>query len=457
MFPVPRFIEILCAFAGYAAWLWAARMHVIRPRETPGRRLRQTLERLGGAFVKLGQAMSLRRDILPESWLADLEGLQDRVPPFCGAAAREEAERALGEHFVTQLARFENEPLAAASVAQVHRAEFRDGRKAIVKVRRPGIKEQMGRDLAILRVVLQILALVLPRLRQFDPQALLAELAANLRRELDFRHEALRIRQFGAVFEGSTSVYIPAVIDDFAAESALVQVESGGLRIDDPGIHSRGPMLARNFVGAYLEQFFGAGVFHADPHPGNLFVMADGRICFHDFGLVGSLDQGTRRGLAAFMQAFVYQDPDWLMDAYLQMGIFGADLDRRHVREGLRAVLDDYARLPLKDWSFAEAFVRVFRLAGPGMRLPHELLMLMRAFFLIETTVRTLDPDFNLVDGLLARAPEVAWQAARNERREAQLARLRFEALAFYEDVPNLLIGLIRRLRDLLDSPGDGR
>ena len=246
--------------------------------------------------------------------------------------------------------------------------------------------------------------------------------------EMDFCQEARSVQRFREAFRDWKTLNIPAVFEAYSTDAVLVQECSSGRRVDDPAIRDDGPRLAKNFVDAYLHQFFILGLFHGDPHPGNLFIMDDGRICFHDFGLVGFMDRETRRNLAAFMQAFVRQDADWLLDAYLDLGVLAGDLDETAYRAGLEKLLDDYARLPLKNWSFAVAFVCIIRMGqGRDVRFPRSLLILMRTLFLMETTVRSLDPDFNLLDGLAGQAEPIA-KAALKERAEAGKARLGYEA-----------------------------
>lgn len=191
-----------------------------------------------------------------------------------------------------------------------------------------------------------------------------------------------------------------------------------------------------------------AGVFHGDPHPGNLFVLDDGRICFHDFGLVGFLDRGTRTNLVAFMQAFVQQDGEWLLDTYLELGILGGAPNQVEFRAGLEEIIQDYSCKPLKDWSFGEAFLRIARIGhGQNIRLPQHLLVLMRAVFLMESTVRKLDPEFNLREGLFAKAPETLKSITGPVDAEQLTARLKYETLLSLRDLPTCLSRTLRRLR----------
>lgn len=442
-----RLIRISSALWGYAGWWLLVRLRLLRPAEPPAQRLSRLLERLGTTFVKLGQGLGLRRDLLPDEYVAALEGLQDRVAPFAGELAVAEITRALGKPPGELFATFDETPLAAASIAQVHRARLRDGTEVIVKVRRPDVRHQVAQDMRLLRLAVRALQWLLPFLRRYAPLDIIAEAEEGLQREMDFREEARSMQRFNEAFRDWPTIHIPAVFDALSTDSVLVQARSGGRRVDDISLGEQGPDLARAFVAAYLHQFFVLGLFHGDPHPGNLFIREDGSICFHDFGLVGFLDRDSRRNLAAFMQAFVHQDADWLLDAYLDMGVLAEDLDIAVYRTGLEKLLEDYARLPLKDWSFAVAFLRIARMGGGrDVRFPRNLLVLMRTLFLMETTVRSLDPEFNLLDGLAGQAEPIA-KAAFEERAATGKARLGYEAGIVVQDLPDSLGKWLRRVR----------
>jgi len=432
----------------YVAWWLLVRLRMLRPRETVAERGRRTLERLGTAFIKLGQGLSVHRDLLPEDFVIALQTLHDRVEPFPARLAIAEVEGALGKPIAALFAAFEEAPFAAGSIAQVHGAVLADGRRVVVKIRRPGVREQIESDLRVLKFTLHLALAVLPRLRPYDPLGVVEEIWTNLRRELDFRVEARNIRKFEALFQGSTTVYVPPVLEGLYAESVIVQVRSGGRKIDDPAVAARGPALAEALVDAALRQFFDVGVFHGDPHPGNLFIMDDGRICLHDFGLVGHLDRETRGNLAAFMQAFVSQDADWLLAAYLDLGVFAGPIDRTAFLAELTEVVHDYAALPLIDWSFAEAFLRIARIGrGQNIRVPRNLLIYARAMFLLEYTIRTLHPSFNLTEGLLAKAKASALRTLAADGGDAAAERLRLEGARFARELPRLAGNLLRTAR----------
>jgi len=441
-----RLILIICAAAQLAIVAIGDRWRASsRQPRLPGR-LRQTLERLGPTFVKFGQALSLRRDLLGEDYVTALRGLQDHVGPFPGQVAHAEVERAFGRKIDDLFADFEVEPLAAASIAQVHAATMKDGRPVIVKVRRPDIRAKIDRDMRALRVAAQLLPRLVPRLQRHQPVRIVDEIWTNLRKEADFRQEARNIQRFVEAFRNWPNINIPRVVDDLAAESVVVQERSSGCSIDDARARSDSARLAQLFVDAYLHQFFVVGVFHGDPHPGNLFVMKDGRLCFHDFGLVGFLDRPTRRNLAVFVQAFVRQDAAWVLDTAIDLGVLGGDMDRAEFVRAIEAILSDFAALPIKEWSLAEAFLRVMRLGDrTNVRVPHNLLVLMRATFLIENALRTLDPEMNVLDTLVARGGEVLKDVMHESLAPAATTRLKTEAAVTAQDLPVLLASWLHR------------
>jgi ubiquinone biosynthesis protein len=451
---VGRLARIVVAAAGLTVGVLGLRFGSRSAGAPLPQRLAQTFERLGTTFVKFGQALSLHRDLLPDPYVEALQNLQDRVSPFPGELAIHEVEVGLGRPLAELFAEFEPVPFAAASVAQAHKASLHDGRAVMVKVRRPGIRSQIDQDMRILSAVLRGILVLVPRLRRHQPLRLVEEAWISLHREIDFRQEARSIRRFAQAFRDWPMLYVPGAIDDLYSDGVLVQELSGGRRVDDPSLGEDGPRLAGVFVDAYLYQFFVLGVFHGDPHPGNLFVTDDGRLCFHDFGLVGYLDRSTRRSLALFVQAFAHQDAGWLLDAAIDLGVIGREVDRAAFRRGLEEIMADYAALPLKEWSLAQAFHRVVRLGrGEGVGLPHNLLILMRTMFELESTVRLLDPKFHLLEELLVKGEQTLAAVLRERGARAPLERLKSEAALTAQDLPAVLGALLHRLQEEGEAP----
>ncbi|HRQ63633.1 MAG TPA: AarF/UbiB family protein [Xanthomonadaceae bacterium] len=423
----PRSLEILLALGGFAlAWL---RLRRRRPEELP-QRFKRTIEGLGTTFIKLGQLLSLRMDLLPREYRIALEQLQQQVAPFPGAQARAIVERALGRPVDEVFATFEDEPMAAASVAQVHRARMPDGREVVVKVRRPGIVPQIKSDIRLLRRVLRIAAALWPALARQRPLSLVDELSEQLNAEIDFRHEARNMRRLAEVaahepdiaepadaamaspsppfrparLGNPDAVWMPGVIEPLVAEDVLVQECSPGHPLDASYGTPEGARLASVLLDAYLHQFFVVGAYHADPHPGNLFVLPDRRLCFHDFGQIGTLDRRARRALAEMLEAVAVQDARATFQSAVVLGVLEGTPDRLEYERGIEEILSEMAGQPLADWSIAETLWRIARLGrGEHFRLPRHLLILLRTLLLVESTTRALNPQFKLADELMAR------------------------------------------------------
>lgn len=368
-----------------------------------------TLVGLGTTFVKLGQGLSLRWDLLPVPYREALARLHSDVPAFPADEARRMVEQAFGAPVDALFASFDDKPLAAASVAQIHPARMQDGRDVVVKITRPGIHAQVQADLRLLRRTMRVAQWIWPPLKRHRPLELVDELGAFLRDEIDMRHEAQNMRRMAKVLDALPGITQPHVVEPYATRDVLVQDRSHGTRLEAAYGTAAAPELARALLDAYVHQLFGAGVFHADPHPGNLFFFDDGRLCLHDFGSIGVLDPASRLALGGMVEAIAADDAEGVLDAAIALGFFPPQVERRsHVRE-IHLILAEMASRPLAAWSIAEAIWRVARIGqGAGFRLPAHLLSLIRTLFLVENTLRALDPDLDLLGTLSAQAAEIA-------------------------------------------------
>lgn len=429
-------------FAAHAGWARVSR----RARASLPAHLRRSLESLGPPFVKLGQALSLRREQLPDDFVAALQGLQDRVVAFPGNQAREEIERALAKPMESVFAAFDEIPFAAASIAQVHRARLHDGHEVAVKVLRPAIRTRIDVDMRLLVAALRALGALIPAIRRFGAAGLAREIWARMRNEADLRREAANVRRFADAWRDQPLAYVPDVHEALCTETVMVQEFSHGRRIDDPALRPEGPRLARALIELYLQQLFVTGVFHGDPHPGNLFVTADGRLCFHDFGVVGELNPAMRRQLAVFMIALSTQDEQWLLDAAADLGLLGPRIDRRDAREEIGAILAEYAGRRLGDWSLGEALVRIMRLGrGTGFALPANLAVLARTAGLLERVLQQLDSRLTVVDALTGADPELLRGLLRPGVDRAATQRLKSEAAMAIRRLPTLVAQWLHR------------
>jgi ubiquinone biosynthesis protein len=444
----PRSLQIVFAATAFA-WAWW-RLHNRAPERLP-LLLRSTVERLGTTFVKLAQALSIRKDMLPQPYLDALSELQHHVAPFPAAQAISVIESAFGEPVTTLFASFEREPLAAASVAQIHAATMADGTAVVVKVRRPGIAAQVRTDLKLLRRLSGIGAFFLPKLRRQKPQALIDELAEQLLAEIDMRLESHNVRRLANALRDQPDVWVPEVVEPLVSEEVLVQQFSAGAPLARSFGTQAGQRLAGVLLDAYLHQLLVVGAFHGDPHPGNLFVLADGRLCFHDFGLIGTLDARGRRALALLLEAMVYQDAPGALDATIDLGFITGQVDRREYERAVDNILSEMASMPFAEWSAAEAIWRIARIGqGEHFIIPRPLLVMLRTLFLVESTLRLLNPQFNLVEALLQRRDALATALASSQGKRPQAVQV----VRTVRELPRLLTEWLRQTQAEDGRPG---
>lgn len=440
---MPRTLTLVATFA-QLGW------HVLRARrrapDTIPAILRDTLESLGTTFIKLGQALSMRWDLLPIEYRTALSQLQHHVAPFSGAIAIAEIQAALGMPVERAFASFEAEPLAAASVAQVHRATLHDGGEAIVKVRRPGIADLVRSDLRVLRRLARVVQAFSARAARLRPVELVDELQRQLLAEIDLTHEARNIRRLAAVLRERSDVWLPEVIEPWATTTVIVQRFSSGRPVSAAFGSEDGRRLAGVLIDVYLFQLFVAGAYHADPHPGNLFVLPDGRLCFHDFGLIGTLDSRSRRAFGQMLGGVALRDATEVFDAAVELGFIAGAVDRRAYERAIDGIVSDLAAAPLGEWSLAETVMRIARLGrGGDFRVPPHLLVLVRTLYLLESTARQLDPGLQLGGALLARVDALDAPA----RPQIPLRALRrvvlAEAARVRHDLPRIVARWLRR------------
>lgn len=385
-----------------------------------GARLRTVCESLGPTFVKLGQLLSSRTDLLPLEVTEELARLQDEVPPFpideVISVIEEETGRPLSESF----AQFERKPLAAASIAQAHRAVLHDGSQVVVKVRRPGIETSIDTDIEIL---FGIAHLVEDRLSPelFDPISLIREFARGIRRELDFTIEARNIKRFARNFENYPGVKIPEVYWDFTTPRLLVLEYIDGVKIDQIGAMDASGLdrsqLARRAADAFLKQVMIDGVFHGDPHPGNLLVQADGTLAFLDFGIVGRLDDAAMTQLAEIFLGFMENDAERVIKALARFEALGKETDRAALRDDLADLLEHYYGRSLKDVKIGPAVAAMMEVAHRHhLKFPPDLLLLSRAFLTVEGVVHRLNPDFSVAEAAAPFAKDLARYRLRPDR-----------------------------------------
>ncbi|WP_238361345.1 ABC1 kinase family protein [Burkholderia thailandensis] len=461
-----RLLEILAALAG-AGWAhYVERLglvrHAVEPAASPAAardavRLRETLEKLGPAFVKLGQLLSLRRDLLPEDYVDELQRLQDDVAIFPGAAARSIVERELASPIGTLFTSFDETPLAAASIGQVHAAQLADGTSVIVKVQRPGIEPVIQADVRIMRFLARRLEQCVPESRRFGPNDLVEEFARLIADELDYEIEGRNGDRLRENFKNDPTIFVPCIQWTLTSRRVLTMERSLGHKLAQPPIPDLAVRryLAAALMASFFKQVFEHGFFHGDPHPGNVFLLADGRLCFHDFGIMGELSTHDQEALAQLVLAVSSTDVGWIVDAYFEMGVAAANVDREALAHDVAASLAVYYQAADKGYSFGE-IVRQFAVLSRKhqIRLPSQFLLVSKAFMLIESQALSIDPDFNALAALRDYAPRLlASRALQNLNPAAEVGR-GFRLLRSLHRGATRLPDMLDRAIDVLGSGG---
>ncbi len=364
-------------------------------------RLRHALEDLGPTFVKLGQVLATRIDLLPPDWIDELGQLQNAVPALPFEAIRPQLAEDLGADPETVFARLETEPLAAASLAQAHRAWLADGSAVVLKVRRPGIREVVEADLRLLARLAEIVEAQAPDLRRYHPVGIVQQFAASLRAELDFAGECRNAERIAANFAGHPEILIPAVYWQWTCERLNVQALVEGIpgrdlaAVDAAGLDRHA--LARAGAGIVLKMVLEDGLFHADPHPGNIFYLLDGRIGVIDFGMVGRISEQRRFQVAQLLHGLVGQDAEAVADILLDWTESDVEVDESRLQADVGVFTDRYRGVPLKDLRMGAMLIEVAALLRRhGLTLPPDLALMIKAFLTLEGLGRQLDPDFDM-------------------------------------------------------------
>ena len=382
---------------------WLIRLLARRKDEPRAQRLREALETLGPIYVKFGQVLSTRRDLLPLDIADELAKLQDRVPPFPSDLAASEVERALGSPLTTFFSSFERDPVASASIAQVHLARLHDGTEVAVKVLRPAVEAAIARDLALLETG----AGLAERLggRRLKPREVVAEFARHLDEELDLMREAANASQLGRNFAGSPLLLVPAVHWDLCAQRVMVMERMHGTPISQVDtLRAKGidiPALARAGVEIFFTQVFRHGFFHADMHPGNIFVATEGetrgRYIALDFGIMGTLTEVDKNYLAQNFLAFFNRDYRRVAQAHLDAGWVPAGTRVDEFEAAIRAVCEPIFARPLKEIYFGRLLLRLFQTSRRfNVEVQPQLVMLQKTLLNIEGLGRELDPELDL-------------------------------------------------------------
>jgi ubiquinone biosynthesis protein len=444
----PRLLQILRVLARHK-FLGALRGKGHWP---PPHEVRETFEELGLTFLKFGQVLAMRRDLLPGAYIDELELLHDQLPAMSFGSVRTTIENELGSPLMTVFASFNETPIAAATIAQVHEATLHDGRHVAVKVQRPDLEAMIATDVAALTYLVALVESFSPPLRALDLPVLVSEFAKSLTRETDFYHEARSIILFRTALADVPDLWIPDVVSEFSSESVLTMEFSAGERVDlyakiNPEAM---PKAIKTLVRLTLQTIFEEGLFHADPHPGNVLVLPDGRLSLLDFGMTGELDESMRESLTHLLEAVVKGDARSATEAYLEMAPQGSEkVNRAALLLDIKAVLYDIHRSDLAQVSIGNSFDSLLRAGSRhGVHNPGEFFLLTRTFVILEAMIRQLDPDHDYLEAFreeISRLTKLHFSLDRVKEKTTKLGR---EMERLISDAPSDLRQILRRFAE---------
>jgi len=414
-------------------------------------RAANAMEDLGPTFVKLGQALASRPDLMPAEFLSAFRRLQDRCRPFPFDEVRETIERDFRRPVEELFPSFDAVPFAQGSIAQAHYATTADGTDVVVKVKRPDIDRTIMGDISLLHTLAELVERHMPQYRMYRPRMLVDEFAHTLRQELDFVNEAAITSRFYDSFADDPSIGTPRVFWDLSSRDVLTLERLSGTVIStDTDFAALGidrPRLARNLLDAFFKQFFELGLFHADPHPGNLLARAPDRWSLLDFGQVGRMDESLRTRLAMCLMATVRRELDLVVDILDDLDTLPEDLDRSHFKNGLVALLDKYEGMPIKRMRITTVFEEVVTMAREHrIILPRDFVLLGKSLATVGGVAMMLDPDCQPIEIITPKLRQLIRDRVSPGRVVRDLGTNAYHLTSMLNQGPQMLRRLLRNL-----------
>ena len=419
-----------------------------------GRRLTRVCSELGPTFVKLGQMLSMRPDVVPDDVLRELRTLQDDVPPFDTGEAMEIIRQEFGRPASECFAWIDDVPMASASIGQVYRARAKDGTKLVVKIRRPDIDKTIALDMQLLRWLAESVETFMPELRMYRPTMLIDELDQALTRELDYINEASATNRFAEGFRDDDAIRVPGVCWELtgrrvltleALEGISVSTLLAGSDADAARIDRR--LVARRLAESYLKQVFELGAFHADPHPGNILITPPGNIGLIDFGQVGAITDEMMTDLVVLIYAYVNGEMGLAVETLADMGAVGSNTDTRSLQRALKILIDKYRALPIKRFDLGTLFTEASEInRRHDIVIPAELSMLFKAVGIVGAVVAELDPDLNLLELIRPRIRKALSERFSPQSVARSTTLVGWDALSILRHAPGQLRRALRRL-----------
>jgi ubiquinone biosynthesis protein len=413
--------------------------------------LRMALEELGVTYVKLGQILSTRPDLIPPAYVRELSKLQDQAPPISIEEVIDVIEQELGDSPDQLFATFNPDPLASASIGQVHAATLKDGTDVVVKVRRPGVEAQVERDLEVLAHLASLADRHTELGTHIDIEGWVQEFAFILRNELDYTREAHNARQIRQNFLGEPVIHVPYVYEQFTGDRSLVMERLRGVKVSNlDRLESKGydrKKVARHAVHLQLKMVFEHGFFHADPHPGNFFVLPGEAIGLIDFGMVGTIDESLQNNLLRLAIAVEREDADQMVAELLDLGVATTHVRRELLKRDVNHLLQKYYGRSLGEVSAVELFGEMTGLARKHrLQLPTDLTLLLKVMAMSESLGTKLDPDFELIPFARPYLQRFWFQRFSPRRQFRRFRETAFELVDLLGELPRYTRRLLREV-----------
>jgi len=415
--------------------------------------MRLAIQDLGPTFIKMGQILSTRPDMVPPDIIKELEKLQDRIPPFPSQTAKRIVQSELNRPLEEVFARFDEEPLAAASIAQVHRARLKGGQEVVAKIRRPDIVETIEADIAIMRSLAGIIERRVAAAQFLNPVALIDELHADIKKELNFKNEASNLLRFAHNFAGDRQLKVPHVYEEFCTPRLLVLEYVEGINISKTDqLASEGydlKLIAQRLTGILYKSALEHGFFHADPHPGNVFVLPDNVICLLDFGMMGTLSTVERANMARLIFGIATRDEKVIVRALLDLTNTAGSVREQQFQADVSRYIQDFAYQPLSRLRFGDMLQDELRiLTAHRLRFPANLVWIIKATATIENIASRLDPELNMVEYVKPYAEGMLKRQFSPLREARELGSAAIEFIDLLKDLPYEIRSVLRKLRE---------
>lgn len=422
-------------------------------QQSIGQRLRLALEELGPTFIKLGQIVSIRPDILSEDIINELEKLHDNALPFSFEEAKACVEYELGEKLEDIFINFDEKPLAAASIGQVHLAKLRDGKQAVVKIQRPRIEIKIEEDMRILKDLAGFIDTHTKYGKLYNFTTMVKEFENILKNELDFRVEGENTETFKANLSKDRQIIIPSVYWDYTTRCILTLEYIDGISLSKAELLKKENIdrkgIARTISKSILEQILRDGIYHGDPHPGNIMVLPDNKVAFLDFGMIGKLKGERRKQFLKILLGVAFRNSKLIVEAITELNVMTKRSEIKKLQYEIDSLRDEYIELPLNEIKLTEIFNKIFDLAFKyNIKMPNEFTMLVKTLGTTEGVVERLDPELNILEVAEPIAKKLMFNifSPKTIKKDIQEGILDYSSLL--KDFPNFILNFFKKIED---------